>query len=603
VVDVTLAGDNNTALSASADGNLILWDLDSGEVQKIFSAHPGGACCVEMLPDGVHALSGGADGALLLWDLDSGAIGQRLQTPGGAVVAMAVSADGTNAIAALEDHSLILYAITEQGDLSQRHVVAGHPSVVEAYTEAGAFIPGHYGAIRGVAFSPDGSLFLSVANDEWLMVGDVASGRITGSYDMDIRLESLAVSADNQVLVGTADNRLVRFDLESREETQVLLGHTSRVEALAFSPDGQHVLSGANDGDLRLWHIHNGAELRIIDKDVWGYPSLALSPTGDRILAGLWYGGIHLIDYETGKRICMLTGHKSMVFGGIRFLPDGRRAVSADGDLLNFTPTTTLRLWDLDTCEQIAVLAGERLPAWDLDVSADGRFAVYGANDGVHLWDLQTGEARLLLNIAPQNARSVAYSPDGRSVLVGPGKGVSENPDYSLILVDLESGQEVRRFPGHHEAVTDLAFNADGRQVLSGSFGGELFLWDTNNGALLHEFREHTSAVLAATFSPDGRLIASADQSGTIFIWDAVSGNALRHLNGQTRQVLDLAFHPNGQFLLSASDDDTLREWRIDVDDSGLLDWVSTNRYVPTLTNEQRARYNIVPATEHVHEG
>jgi WD40 repeat protein len=211
----------------------------------------------------------------------------------------------------------------------------------------------------------------------------------------------------------------------------------------------------------------------------------------------------------------------------------------------------------------------------------------------------------LLLDIAPQNARSVAFSPcgsapeaeagrcDGGSVLVGPGKGLSQTPDYSLILVDAGSGEEIRRFSGHKEAVADLAFSADYRQVLSASLSGELFLWDVVSGTQLRAYPGHGSGILAATFSPDASLIASAGQAGDIFIWDAAGGYALRHLRGHRRQVLALAFHPNGQTLLSAADDDTVREWRIDLDEADLQDWIAANRYVMELTDEQRVQYNI----------
>lgn len=106
-----------------------------------------------------------------------------------------------------------------------------------------------------------------------------------------------------------------------------------------------------------------------------------------------WNGEIHQLDAQSGEHLCTLAGHASMVFGGVRFLPDGRRAVSADGDLLNFSPNATLRLWDLTTCRQLAILRQTFDPAFHPD--GDRLFSA-ADDDTVREWRVDTDDGALL---------------------------------------------------------------------------------------------------------------------------------------------------------------------------------------------------------------
>ena len=90
-------------------------------------------------------------------------------------------------------------------------------------------------------------------------------------------------------------------------------------------------------------------------------------------------------------------------------------------------------------------------------------------------------------------------------------------------------------------------------------------------------------------------LVASSSQNKTAIIWDAATGSQLRRFPDHGGSVVDLAFTANAQTLLTAAAEDGLREWRIDASQEKLLSWIDQNRYLPDLTCEQRARYQIEP--------
>jgi len=59
-----------------------------------------------------------------------------------------------------------------------------------------------------------------------------------------------------------------------------------------------------------------------------------------------------------------------------------------------------------------------------------------------------------------------------------------------------------------------------------------------------------------------------------------------------------VAFTPDGRQALSGAADGTVREWQVDASQEALLTWIEANRYVPELTCEQRAQYQIMPLCE-----
>jgi WD40 repeat protein len=592
------------ALSASADGTLILWDLESGQVLRRFSGHSGEVWCVAISPDGRTALSGSADESLILWDLETEdaerRIVRRFSGHSEAVLSVAISPDGKAALSGSADRSVIHWDL-DSGTVI--HHFAGQLDTLEATT----YDPqGHFDSVWGVAFSPDGQKAISAAYDEYTMVWDLATGERAGSFiprDLEASIFSLAISPDGRTaLLGTLDNKVGLLDLAGGESVLQLLGHSGRVLAVAFTPDGQRALSGSADGTLRLWDLQSGVERRRLYGTLLG-PGLDISSDGKTGLATTWDGLIWLWDYATGAMLRPLRGHGEMLFAGAYFTPDGKKIVSGSGDIFGVSEDNTVRLWDVASGEEIWRFQGHTDKVWDVAVSPDGRYAASGAHDGtLRLWDLERGDGRIVLDVTPQAVRSVAFGPECISssechdtILFGLAKGQSSTPDYSLRLVDATTGQEIRRFEGHQEVVTDVAFSPDGRLALSASADQRVIVWDTTTGQPVHYLTGHTASVQAVAFGPDGQLAASGGADGTVLLWDVAAGTLLRRFVGHEEYVLEVVFAPDGRTLLSVCDDDTVREWQVDASQEALLAWIEANRHVPGLTCSQRQQHRIEP--------
>jgi WD40 repeat protein/tRNA A-37 threonylcarbamoyl transferase component Bud32 len=610
VHDGVLLHDDRQALSASADGTLILWNTETGDTIRRFIGHEGSVISVAVGPDQHTALSGSADGTLILWDLETGDVIRRFAKLESPVYSVAISSDGRTALSGSADGTVCLWDL-ETGEIVLR--IPGQSTLEANISPEGEVQPlqGHFGEVWDVAFLSDDHTAISVSQDEYLILWNLETGARVNASHMEMGLLSVTPSADGRTaLVGTLSNQLILLDLSNGQPLLRLHGHAGRVLSTAFIPAPQtgagsrRALSASADGTLRVWNLQSGAEVRRLDyaASTIAVTDVDISPDGQRGLVAFMDNEIHLWDVVSGSEICRLEGHTDMPFAGVAFLPDGHRAVSGSGDIFAPSDDNTVRLWDLGTCREIHRFEGHTDKLWDIAVGPDGRQVASGAHDGtLRLWDIESGEGRVALDVSPQAPRSVAFSPDGTVLAVGLAKGSSATPDYGVRLVAPTTGQELRRLAGHVEVVADLAFSPDGQRLLSGSTDGDLILWDIASGTILHHLSGHTDAVLAVAYHPDGHLAASGSSDASVILWDTESGESLRRYWGHDKAVLGLAFSPDGETLFSGGDQssyESVREWRVDASQEDLQDWIAVNRYVPELTCEQRERYHVEPLCE-----
>ena len=119
-----------------------------------------------------------------------------------------------------------------------------------------------------------------------------------------------------------------------------------------------------------------------------------------------------------------------------------------------------------------------------------------------------------------------------------------------------------RTLHGHSGAVYSVAYDADGKRLVTASEDGTARIWDAKTGEALIVFRGHEGAVKDAAFSPDGQFVGTAGADGTVRIWNANTRQELRSMR-HFAAVNSVAFSPDGQYIVTASEDSTARVWRV----------------------------------------
>ena len=137
-----------------------------------------------------------------------------------------------------------------------------------------------------------------------------------------------------------------------------------------------------------------------------------------------------------------------------------------------------------------------------------------------YLWRKYHGE-HAQLSHSKSAVRCLALSPDGQWL------AAAGDQDPTIIIYDVETGQNHRVLSGHSDGITDIKFNNDGQRLVSASQDGTIKVWELASNKEQFTLRGHNGAVTAVAYGPDETQIYSADLAGTLITWDAKSGASL----------------------------------------------------------------------------
>ena len=355
-------------------------------------------------------------------------------------------------------------------------------------------------------------------------------------------------------------------------EAQILGGHSGYVTAVAWSPDGHHILTGSEDGTVRIWDAATGDNTLTLTHKA-SVTAVAWSPDARHILTVSRDRTVRIWDATTGDNTLTLT-HTDPVTA-VAWSPDARHILTGSDD-------GTARIWDTTTGDNTLTLTHTD-PVTAVAWSPDGHHILTVSRDRIaRIWDVTTGDNTLTLTLTHTDpVIAVAWSPDGHHILTG-------SVDRTACIWDATTGDNTLTLTDTHAtSVTAVAWSPDGHHILTVSRDRIARIWDTTTGDNTLTLT-HTSWVIAVAWSPDGHHILTASDDGTARIWDATTGdNTLTLTLTHTSWVTAMAWSPNGHHILTASNDGTARIWDTTTGDNTLTltlthtDWVRAVAWSP----------------------
>ncbi|KAL5503814.1 hypothetical protein ACEPAH_7885 [Sanghuangporus vaninii] len=399
---------------------------------------------------------------------------------------------------------------------------------------------------------------------------------------------------------------------------KVLKGHTNCVNLVAVSADGERIASGSYDKTIRVWSAFSGELIAGPFEAVNAVWCVAISPDGKQVVSGSDEGTIHVWDVDTGNCVSVFKASDSSV-ASVAFSQDGKRViavsdekvfyyenckvvpapfeddtgvefrkVSSDGKYVIGSKDSTIGIWDAGTGKRVSAPFNVGA-VYGMAVSSDGKLLATVSGSRVWIWNVDSGELVKELSHVTY-VYSVGFSPDGKYVALGgyaeisiwdvdSGQPIWSSLDNTVRIWDVNGSTEIasREFEAHTNMVTSVAFSADGKRIVSGSWDYTIHIWDADTGKhLVGPFKGHTHWVLSVSFSPDSKHVLSSSEDETIRIWNAETGELLAgpfeaHLeaagctgtdhDGAERHrlaVYSVAFSPNRRHFVSPSCDNTI---------------------------------------------
>lgn len=488
---------------AVAAGAVTLFNMSDGSSSRIL---PNSilAYFVDFHPDGRHLVLA-SDDHVLFYDLVTPGIQWSVPCPAVAMD-MALSVDGARLAVAFRDKVIRVYRVDDGERL---------------LTLAGGTTP-----MLSVAYSHDGSLIAggSEGQERKIRLWRATDGELLRSwYGPGSAVLDLAFSPDDTVLAtGMRYGSVAMWDIETwtLRECQ---GPHGIFDSVSFSPDGTTIAAADSKyHTANIWRVDDGSSVWILGASSNPVAAIAYSPDGRWVASGATDGSIVLRKGNDGA-IEREFGTPGTTLNALLFLPDSLRLMSA-------CDNGHVQIWNAEKARVVKDWQVSRQGINSISLSGDGSRLATGADNGVvKLWRMPEG-VRIWSGRDNDRVTSVvAVSPDGQWVASGGADGflriwrASDGGLYKKITYRL------------NPIISALTFSSDGRVLAMGNTLGEIYVYAVPEFRFLkYLYGNSVDCVTSLTFNRSATTLVSSNKNAIIHVWDWETGTMLHAFDNET---------------------------------------------------------------------
>ncbi len=293
--------------------------------------------------------------------------------------------------------------------------------------------------------------------------------------------------------------------------SKTLIGGTTVVNVITYSPNGDLLVSGSRDNLVRVWGGANESNLIVLRGHMSQVTSLGFSPDGTFLASGDAQGVIRIWDPINQFQYSNLDNTP----GPIRSL-----AFSPDGNLLAVGTAKSLWLWVVNKQSFVRVFEypGEEITS--ISFSPFGDILALADKKTVYIRRIRDGQLLLKYENHTDTVLRVVFSPDGNWLASG---GMDQTVNIAQInpRSDGSIGAEIVYSISLDSEVNDVAFSKDGSLLAATTKDGDLSIHFMADGDLAQVIPGGGQFV---RFSPIDNSLASIGGDGLIRLWEPVEG-------------------------------------------------------------------------------
>ncbi|MDE0635038.1 MAG: T9SS type A sorting domain-containing protein [Candidatus Poribacteria bacterium] len=324
------------------------------------------------------------------------------------------------------------------------------------------------GGIDVAAFSPTQPL-LAISVDDEIHLWNWHTGELVGTMEGERRHQDVVYSTDGKLLlVASKRPDIELWNVETRELMGHIEGHVgSWVNGVAVSPNGKYIVSyDSQPGSVYLWSIESRQLLWKAQIGFTRITDLAFSPNSQHLYVTTnmvgwsrsgtdpwegWDVKVRVWDVNSGQQIDMFETE----FKGLKTItvsPDGKKALLlyVDGEIL----------WDIEN-KQMHQMWTDFIAEWpysgynDVALSPDGKTVIAISSYFIKSWDATSQQMRLLVSAEDYEFNTVTISPDSQKFAVGKEPFVE--------IRDIQTGKIETQFPHYFRLPEKVTFSSSGR--------------------------------------------------------------------------------------------------------------------------------------------
>nr|AFJ24811.1 WD repeat containing protein-61 [Schmidtea mediterranea] len=256
-------------LTGSLDNNVKVWkwNVDRLEYIRTCEGHRLGVLSVDINKSGTLAASSSLDAQIIIWDLESG---QQMRSFDGAA-----NLDAWTLM--FSPDSRFIATGCQEGDINLIGVDSG--KIERTISLKGKFC-------LSIAYSPLGTHLAAGALNGMINICDIQTGQLKSQDGHAMPVRGLAFSHDGQRLVSASDDGQIKvYDVTSGSVVTTLTGHSNWVLGVDFCADNRHIVSCSSDKTVRIWDLNNNARIQTLydhDDVIFG---VRYNPQGNRLVS------------------------------------------------------------------------------------------------------------------------------------------------------------------------------------------------------------------------------------------------------------------------------------------------------------------------------
>lgn len=302
-------------------------------------------------------------------------------------------------------------------------------------------------------------------------------------------------------------------------------GHFDSMNSLVYSPDGERLVTTADDGKVKVWDLKSGFCIVTFTEHTSGVTACEYSKKGNVLFTSSLDGSIRAWDLVRYRNFRTFTAPTRLSFSCMAIDPSGE--VVCAGSLDSFD----IHIWSVQTGQLLDRLSGHEGPVSSLAFAPDGSVLVSGSWDHtVRIWSVfnrtQTSEPLQL----QADVVNIAFRPDSQQLAVSTLDGqltfwsVSEAEQHSGIdgRRDVSGGRKIsdRRTAANvsgTKSFNTVQYSADGSCVLAGGNSKYICLYSVSSLVLLKKFTVSINLSLSGTQEfLNSKLLTEAGPDGLI---------------------------------------------------------------------------------------